>query len=84
MYEITKRNIRIGIIYTSDSKGMRGLNRFNQRNFSFWASSNATLINSGAAYETLHGYGIDILLFSKGVLMHETNIGGQKFSHDAY
>ena len=65
-------------------KGKRDLNRFIQGNFEFGASASAALINSGAAVETSYSNGIAVLTVSKGGLMYEASIGGQKFSYEPY
>ena len=65
-------------------KGKRDLNRFIQGNFEFGASASAALINSGAAVETSYSNGIAVLTVSKGGLMYEASIGGQKFNFEPY
>ena len=65
-------------------KDKRDLNRFIQGNFEFGASASAALINSGAAVETSYSNGIAVLTVSKGGLMYEASIGGQKFSYEPY
>ncbi len=65
-------------------KGERDLNRFIQGNFEFGASASAALINSGASVETAYSNGIAVLTVSKGGLMYEASIGGQKFSYEPY
>ena len=65
-------------------KSKRDLNRFIQGNFEFGASASAALINSGAAVETAYSNGIAVLTVSKGGLMYEASIGGQKFSYEPY
>ena len=65
-------------------KGKSDLNRFIQGNFEFGASASAALINSGAAVETSYSNGIAVLTVSKGGLMYEASIGGQKFSYESY
>tara|TARA_Y100001968_G_scaffold300283_1_gene311583 strand:- start:566 stop:1177 length:612 start_codon:yes stop_codon:yes gene_type:complete len=65
-------------------KGKRDLNRFIQGNFEFGASASAALINSGAAVETAYSNGVAVLTVSKGGLMYEASIGGQKFSYEPY
>ena len=65
-------------------KNQRDTDRFTQGNFEFGASASAALINSGAAIETAYSNGIAVLTVSKGGLMYEASIGGQKFSYDPY
>ncbi len=65
-------------------KSKRDINRFTQGNFEFGASASAALINSGAAVETSYSNGIAVLTVSKGGLMYEASIGGQKFSFEPY
>ena len=65
-------------------KDKRDLDRFTQGNFEFGASASAALINSGAAVESAYSNGIAVLTVSKGGLMYEASIGGQKFSFEPY
>ncbi len=65
-------------------KGKRDIDRFIQGNFEFGASASAALINSGATVETSYSNGIAVLSVSKGGLMYEASIGGQKFSYEPY
>ena len=65
-------------------KDKTDLDRFTKGNFEFGASASAALINSGAAIETAYSNGIAVLTVSKGGLMYEASIGGQKFSYEPY
>ena len=65
-------------------KDKRDLDRFTQGNFEFGASASAALINSGAAVESAYSNGIAVLTVSKGGLMYEASIGGQKFNFEPY
>ncbi len=65
-------------------KEKRDLDRFTQGNFEFGASASAALINSGAAVESAYSNGIAVLTVSKGGLMYEASIGGQKFNFEPY
>lgn len=65
-------------------KDERDLDRFTEGNFEFGASASAALINAGAAVETEYSDGIAVLTVSKGGLMYEAAIGGQKFSFNEY
>ncbi|WP_413391223.1 hypothetical protein [Prochlorococcus marinus] len=47
-------------------------------------AASAALINSGAAVETSYSNGIAVLTVSKGGLMYEASLGGQKFSFEPY
>ncbi len=58
--------------------------RFTQGNFEFGASASAALIKAGAATEAAYSDGVAVLTLSKGGLMYEASIGGQKFSFSAY
>ena len=59
-------------------------NRFTQGNFEFGASASAALITEGAATEAAYSDGVGVLTLSKGGLMYEASIGGQKFSFSFY
>ena len=65
-------------------KAQRDINRFTQGNFEFGASASAALINQGAAVETAYSNGIAVSTISKGGLMYEASIGGQKFTYEPY
>ena len=65
-------------------KSKRDVNRFIQGNFVFGASESAALINSGAELETTYSNGIAVLTVSKGCLMYQVSIGGQKLSYKHY
>ena len=65
-------------------KGKSDLDRFTDSNFEFGASASAALINAGAAKETSYSNGVAVLTLSKGGLMYEASIGGQKFNYEAY
>tara|TARA_Y100001968_G_scaffold8503_1_gene7173 strand:+ start:21743 stop:22357 length:615 start_codon:yes stop_codon:yes gene_type:complete len=65
-------------------KQKRDLDRFTQGNFEFGASASAALINAGAATEAAYSNGVAVLTVSKGGLMYEASIGGQKFNFEAY
>ena len=57
---------------------------FTDGNFEFNASASAVLINEGAATETEFSDGVAIMTISKGGLMYEASIGGQKFNYSPY
>tara|TARA_Y100001968_G_scaffold326719_1_gene370365 strand:- start:459 stop:1019 length:561 start_codon:yes stop_codon:yes gene_type:complete len=65
-------------------KNQRDTDRFTQGNFEFGASASAALINEGAATEAAYSDGVGVLTLSKGGLMYEASIGGQKFSFSPY
>ena len=65
-------------------KNQRDTDRFTQGNFEFGASASAALIKEGAATEAGYSDGIGVLTISKGGLMYEASIGGQKFSFSPY
>ena len=60
------------------------LERFTQGNFEFGASASAALISEGANASADYSDGVAVLTFSKGGLMYEASIGGQKFSFQRY
>ena len=60
------------------------LNRFKEGNFEFDASASAALITGGANASADYSNGAAVFTFSKGGLMYEASIGGQKFSYQSY
>ena len=69
------------IIFFKDKKA---LNRFTEGNFEFGASASAALISEGANASADYSDGVAVLTYSKGGLMYEASIGGQKFSYEEY
>tara|TARA_Y100001978_G_scaffold200467_1_gene216820 strand:+ start:509 stop:1162 length:654 start_codon:yes stop_codon:yes gene_type:complete len=69
------------IIFFKDKKS---LERFTEGNFEFGASASAALISEGANASADYSDGVAVLTFSKGGLMYEVSIGGQKFSYEEY
>ena len=69
------------IIFFKDKKS---LERFTQGNFEFGASASAVLISEGANASADYSDGVAVLTYSKGGLMYEASIGGQKFSYEEY
>ena len=65
-------------------KEKKDLERFTQGNFEFGASASAALITEGANASADYNDGVAVLTFSKGGLMYEASIGGQKFSFQGY
>ena len=65
-------------------KQKKDLERFTQGNFEFGASASAALITEGANASADYSDGVAVLTFSKGGLMYEASIGGQKFSFQGY
>ena len=62
----------------------RDLERLIEGNFEFGASASAALITEGANASADYSDGVAVMTFSKGGLMYEISIGGQKFSFDGY
>ena len=69
------------IIFFKDKKS---LDRFTEGNFEFGASASAALISEGVNASADYSDGVAVLTFSKGGLMYEATIGGQKFSYQEY
>ena len=65
-------------------KDKRSIERFTEGNFEFGASASAALISEGANASSDYSDGVAVLTFSKGGLMYEASIGGQKFSYEEY
>ena len=62
----------------------RDLDRFTDGNFEFGASASAALITEGAIASVDYTNGVAVMTFSKGGLMYEASIGGQKFTFKGY
>ena len=62
----------------------RDLERFTEGNFEFGASASAALITEGANASVDYTNGVAVMTFSKGGLMYEASIGGQKFTFKGY
>ena len=60
------------------------LDRFTAGNFEFGASASAALITEGANASADYRDGVAVMTYSKGGLMYEASIGGQKFSFRRY
>ena len=69
------------IIFFKDKKSLA---RFTEGNFEFGASASAALISEGANASADYSDGVAVLTYSKGGLMYEASIGGQKFSYQEY
>ena len=65
-------------------KNKRDLERFTDGNFEFGASASAALITEGANASVDYTNGVAVMTFSKGGLMYEASIGGQKFTFKGY
>ena len=65
-------------------KNKKSLERFTEGNFEFGASASAVLISEGANASADYSDGVAVFTFSKGGLMYEASIGGQKFSYEEY
>ena len=62
----------------------RDIDRFTDGNFEFGASASAALITEGANASFDYTNGVAVMTFSKGGLMYEASIGGQKFTFKGY
>ena len=62
----------------------RDIDRFTDGNFEFGASASAALITEGANASVDYTNGVAVMTFSKGGLMYEASIGGQKFTFKSY
>ena len=60
------------------------IDRFTDGNFEFGASASAALITEGANASVDYTNGVAVMTFSKGGLMYEASIGGQKFTFKGY
>ena len=57
----------------------RDIERFTEGNFELGAQASAVLIKAGISVETAYSNGVAIFTLSKGGVMYEASIGGQKF-----
>ena len=62
----------------------RDLEKFINGNFEFGASVSAALITEGANASADFKNGVAVMTFSKGGLMYEASVGGQKFTFESY
>ena len=62
----------------------KDLDKFINGNFEFGASVSAALITEGANASADFKNGVAVMTFSKGGLMYEASVGGQKFSFESY
>ena len=62
----------------------RDLDIFTAGNYEFGASASAALITEGANASADYRDGVAVMTFSKGGLMYEASIGGQKFTFRRY
>ena len=62
----------------------RDIDRFTHGNFEFGASASAALITEGANASVDYANGVAVMTYSKGGLMYEASIGGQKFTFKSY
>ena len=62
----------------------RDIDRFTHGNFELGASASAALISEGANASVDYTNGVAVMTFSKGGLMYEASIGGQKFTFKGY
>ncbi|MBW3042381.1 hypothetical protein DNJ73_06715 [Prochlorococcus marinus XMU1408] len=65
-------------------QNQKDTDRFTQGNFEFGAAASAALLNEGASAEAAYSDGVVVFTLSKGGLMYEASIGGQKFSFSPY
>ena len=65
-------------------QNQKDINRFTDGNFEFGASASAALITEGANASADYSNGVAVMTFSKGGLMYEASIGGQRFTFKSY
>jgi lipid-binding SYLF domain-containing protein len=63
-------------------KDKRDTDRFTEGNFELGAQASAVLITQGISAETAYSNGTAIFTLSKGGLMYEVSVSGQKFSFE--
>jgi lipid-binding SYLF domain-containing protein len=69
------------IIFFEDPKTLDG---FKNSDFAFAAQATAVALASGASANAAYRNGVAVFTSTKGGLMYEASIGGQKFSFKAY
>jgi lipid-binding SYLF domain-containing protein len=60
------------------------LSSFKNGNFSLEARASAVAVTSGASADAKFSNGVAIFTATKGGLMYEASVGGQKFTYEAY
>jgi hypothetical protein len=60
------------------------LDNFRKGNFEFSAQATAVALKAGAAANAKYEKGVMVFTITKGGLMYEASIGGQKFGYTAY
>jgi len=63
-------------------KDKRALDHFTGGNFEFDAQASAVAVTAGASADAAYSDGVAVFTLTKGGLMFEASIGGQKFSFD--
>jgi lipid-binding SYLF domain-containing protein len=65
-------------------EGEYNLDQFKQNKFEFSAQASAVAVTSGASANVKYANGVMIFTQTKGGLMYEASIGGQKFDYTAF
>lgn len=60
------------------------LDRFKEDKFEFAAQASAVAVTAGASANARYNNGVMVFTQTKGGLMYEASIGGQKFDFDPY
>jgi lipid-binding SYLF domain-containing protein len=68
------------VIFFKDKKA---LDRFTEGNFEFEAGVSAVALTAGASRDIAYSNGVAIVTATKGGLMYEASVGGQKFDYEA-
>jgi len=65
-------------------KDKTALDDFTRGNFEFGARASAVAFSAGASADLAYNGGVAVVTMTKGGLMYEATIGGQKFAYSAY
>jgi hypothetical protein len=63
-------------------KDKAALDDFTRGNFEFEAAASAVALTAGASRDIAYSKGVAVVTATKGGLMYEASIGGQKFSFE--
>jgi len=65
-------------------KDQTAFDDFTRGNFEFGAQVSAVALSAGASADLAYNSGVAVVTMTKGGLMYEASVGGQKFEYEAY
>jgi len=65
-------------------KDQTAFDDFTRGNFEFGARASAVAFSAGASADLAYNAGVAVVTMTKGGLMYEATVGGQKFKYEAY